>query len=71
MLEDIYTTPEDRHTVNAILDVSLVVFGAASLADGLLMNSGAAPILVGVVTAAAGLASMAWLRLPRRVAARA
>jgi hypothetical protein len=67
MLEDIYTTPEDRRTVNAILDVSLVVFGLASVADGVLMNGGAAPIVVGVVTGLAGLASLPWMR--RRVAA--
>jgi uncharacterized membrane protein len=76
MLEEIHSVPEDRAKVQLMLDVSLVVFGLYSLSDGVLFPGGLTPLVLGVMTAVAGLASLEWLNrrerlvfFPRRVRA--
>jgi uncharacterized membrane protein len=76
MLEEIHSVPEDRAKVQLILDVSLVVFGIYSLSDGVLFPGGLMPLVLGAMTAVAGLASLEWLNrrqhlafFPRRIRA--
>jgi hypothetical protein len=67
MLEEIHSIPEDRAKVQLILDVSMVAFGLFSLSDGVLFPGALMPLVVGALTAVAGLASLEWLNARQRL----
>jgi hypothetical protein len=74
MLEEIHSTPEDRRTVKLILDVALVLFGLSTLADSIFLGTGITVTVLGLLLAAAGIASFEWLRrqpVPRPLPVRA
>jgi hypothetical protein len=68
MLEEIHSVPEDRATVQLILDVSMVAFGLYSLSDGVAFPGALMPLVVGTLTAVAGLASLEWFNRRQRLA---
>jgi hypothetical protein len=67
MLEHIHEVPEDRAAVQLIIDVALVALGLFFLTDGVLIPGALAPLVLGTVTAFAGLASLEWLNRRERL----